>query len=79
MKINGERQYLWRAVGQHSDALDILVQSTRDAKAAKRFMARLMEKQCRGPRVLVTGELKSYGAAHRELASRPRPHHQVAR
>ena len=43
------------------------MQSRRDAKAAKRFVARLMKKQCRVPRVLVTDKLKSYGAAHREL------------
>ena len=43
------------------------MQSRRDAKAAKRFMARLMKKQCRVPRVLVTDKLKSYGVAHREL------------
>ncbi|MFJ3235885.1 IS6 family transposase [Streptomyces sp. NPDC086787] len=67
VKIGGERRYLWRAVDQHGDVLDILVQSRRDAKAAKRFMARLMKKQCRVPRVLVTGKLKSYGVAHREL------------
>ncbi|WP_327250130.1 IS6 family transposase [Streptomyces sp. NBC_01320] len=67
VKIDGERQYLWRAVDQYGDVLDILVQSKRDAKAAKRFMAKLMKKQCRVPRVLVTDKLKSYGAAHREL------------
>ncbi len=49
--------------------LDILVQSKRDAKAAKRFMAKLMRKQCRVPRVLITDKLRSYGVAHRELMS----------
>ncbi|MET7979495.1 IS6 family transposase [Streptomyces mirabilis] len=67
VKINGERQYLWRAVDQYGDVLDVLVQSKRDAKAAKRFMAKLMKKQCRVPRVLVTDKLRSYGVAHREL------------
>jgi putative transposase len=67
IKVNGERQYLWRAVDQDGNVLDILVQSRRDAKAAKRFMARLMKKQCSVPRVLVTDKLKSYGVAHREL------------
>jgi putative transposase len=47
--------------------LDILVQSKRDAKAAKRFLAKLMKKQRRVPRVLVTDKLRSYGVAHREL------------
>lgn len=67
VKINGERHYLWRAVDQDGHVLDILVQSRRDTKAAKRFMAKLMKKQTRVPRVLVTDKLKSYGSAHREL------------
>jgi len=67
IKVNGIRQYLWRAVDQDGNVLDILVQSRRDAKAAQRFMGKLMKKQCRAPRVLVTDKLKSYGVAHREL------------
>ncbi|MCF3131709.1 IS6 family transposase [Streptomyces olivochromogenes] len=47
--------------------LDILLQSKRDAKAAKRFMAKVMKKQQRVPRVLVTDKLKSCGTAHRSL------------
>lgn len=67
IKVNGVRQYLWRAVDQDGSVLDILVQSKRDAKAAKRFLAKLMKKQRRVPRVLVTDKLRSYGVAHREL------------
>jgi putative transposase len=67
VKINGGRHYLWRAVDQDGTVLDILVQSQRDAKAAKRFLAKLMKKQCRVPRVLVTDKLRSYGVAHRTL------------
>jgi putative transposase len=66
-KINGEWKYLWRAVDQHGNVLDILVQSKRDAKAAKRFLAKLMKKQRRVPRVLVTDGLRSYQTAHRTL------------
>jgi putative transposase len=69
VKINGVRQYLWRAVDQDGNVLDILVQSKRDAKAAKRFLAKLMKKQRRVPRVMITDKLRSYGAAHRELMS----------
>ncbi|MEW2491633.1 IS6 family transposase [Streptomyces sp. NPDC048411] len=65
IKINGKRQYLWRAVDQDGTVLDILVQSKRDAKAAKRFMAKLMKKQCRVPRVLVTVQS---GIVHRRPA-----------
>ncbi|MEV6319266.1 IS6 family transposase [Streptomyces sp. NPDC051776] len=67
IKVNGVRQYLWRAVDQDGHVLDILAQSRRDAKAAKRFMAKLMKKQCRVPRVLVTDKCRSYGPAHRDL------------
>ncbi|WP_107098671.1 IS6 family transposase, partial [Streptomyces hirsutus] len=67
IKVNGERQYLWRAVDRDGNALDILVQRPRDAKAAKRFLAKLMKKQGRVPRVLITDKLRSYGVAHREL------------
>jgi transposase-like protein len=67
IKVNGERQYLWRAVDQHGNVLDILIQSKRDAKAAKRFLAKLMKKQRRVPRVMVTDKLRSYDVAHREL------------
>lgn len=47
--------------------LDVLVQSRRNAKAAKRFLGKLMRKQGRVPRVLVTDKLASYVVAHREL------------
>jgi putative transposase len=69
VKINGVRHYLWRAVDQDGNVLDILLQSRRDAKAAKRFMAKLMKKQRRASRVLVTDKLRSYNVAHRELMS----------
>ncbi|GAA3482680.1 IS6 family transposase [Streptomyces yanii] len=69
LKINGVRHYLWRAVGQDGTVLDILLQSKRGAKAAKRFMVKLMRKRRGTPRVLVTDKLCSYGVAHRELMS----------
>ncbi|GAA2541969.1 hypothetical protein GCM10010398_30970 [Streptomyces fimbriatus] len=61
------KKYLRRAVDQDGNVLDILLQSRRDAKAAKRFMVKLMKKQRRTPRVLVTDKLRSYSAAHREV------------
>jgi len=67
VKINGERRYLWRAVDQDGNVLDILVQSRRDAKAAKRFLPKLIKKKCRTPQVLVTDKLRSYGVARREM------------
>ena len=63
--IGGRRQYLWRAVDQEGDVLDILVQPRRDARAAKRFFRKLLKGQGAAPRRLVTDKLRSYGAAQR--------------
>jgi putative transposase len=67
IKINGEQKYLWRAVDQDGNVLDILVQKRRDKAAAGRFFRRLMKKTRMVPRVVVTDKLRSYGAAHREV------------
>ena len=67
MTINGRRRYLWRAVDQDGNVLDVLVQPRRDAKAAKRFFRKLLKRQCVSPRVLVTDKLGSYQVAHREV------------
>ncbi|MGH3710605.1 MAG: IS6 family transposase [Pseudonocardiaceae bacterium] len=69
IKINGTLHYLWRAVDQHGEVLDILVQPRRNAKAAKRFFRRLLKGLCYVPRVVITDKLASYGAAHREVMS----------
>jgi putative transposase len=67
LTIHGRRHYLWRAVDQSGNVLDILVQRRRDKTAAKKFFRKLL-KRCRYvPRVIVTDRLKSYGAAKREL------------
>ena len=47
--------------------LNILVQSRRDKRAAKRLLRKLLKRQCRAPRVLITDKLASYGAAKREV------------
>ena len=65
--IRGQRQYLWRAVDQDGDVLDILVQPRRDRRAAKRFFRKLLKGQGRVPGRLVTDKLRSYAAAHREV------------
>ncbi|MFC8014157.1 IS6 family transposase [Streptomyces cinereoruber] len=67
VKINGERRYLWRAVDQDGNVLDILVQSRRDKDAARRFFRKLLKKTRSVPRVIVTDKPRSYGAAHREV------------
>ncbi|HEY4385104.1 MAG TPA: IS6 family transposase [Ktedonobacteraceae bacterium] len=67
LKINGKTQYLWRAVDQDGNVLDILVQSRRNKKAAKRFFRKLLKELQYVPRVIITDKLKSYGAAKREI------------
>jgi putative transposase len=65
--IRGQRQYLWRAVDQEGDVIDILVQPHRDQRAAERFFRKLLKGQEREPRRLVTDKLRSYEAARRTL------------
>ena len=63
--IQGRRQYLWRAVDEDGDVLDILVQSHRNRRAAVRFFRTLLKAQGRVPRRLITDQLRSYAAAAR--------------
>ncbi len=67
LKINGKTHYLWRAVDQDGNVLDILVQSRRNKKAAKRFFRKLLKELHYVPRVIITDKLKRYGAAKREI------------
>ena len=64
---NGRRQYLWCAVDQDGDVLDILVQSRRNRRAAVRFFLKLLERQGCVPRELITDKLRSYQAACRDV------------
>ncbi len=66
LTIAGVKHWLWSAVDQNGMVLDILVQSRRDKRAAKRLLRKLMKRQCRAPCVMVTDKLASYGAAGRE-------------
>ncbi|WP_201838794.1 IS6 family transposase [Microvirga zambiensis] len=67
VRIRGKLHYLWRAVDQHGNVLDVLVQSRRTMKAAKRFFRKLLKDLRYVPRVIVTDKLGSYGAAKREI------------
>ena len=67
VKINGKQHYLWRAVDQDGDILDVYLQAKRDGAAAKRFFRRLLRNHGGEPRKIVTDKLRSYGVAHREL------------
>ncbi len=67
VKINGRRHYLWRAVDQDGEVVDVFLQAKRDGAAAKRFFRRLLRSHGGEPRKIVTDKLRSYGVAHREL------------
>ena len=63
--IQGRQQYLWRAVDEDGDVIDILVQSRRNRQAAVRFFRKLLKGQGCVPRRLITDKLRSYPAARR--------------
>lgn len=67
IRINGQQHYLWRAVDQDGEVVDIFLQKRRDGRAAKRFFKRLLKKNKGEPRQIVTDKLRSYGVAHRDL------------
>ena len=67
VKIQGRQQYLWRAVDEDGDAIDILVQSRRNQRAAIRFFRKLPKSQGWVPRRLITDKLRSYPAALRTV------------
>ena len=67
VKINGKQHYLWRAVDQDGDVVDVYLQAKRDGAAAKRFFKRLLRSHGGEPRKIVTDNLRSYGVANRDL------------
>src|SRR4051812_40737188 len=67
LMIGGQKHWLWRAVDQDGIVLDVLVQSRRDKQAAKRLLRKLLKKQGRAPRVMITDKLASYSAAKDEV------------
>ncbi|MEC7095234.1 MAG: IS6 family transposase [Pseudomonadota bacterium] len=67
VKINGIQHYLWRAVDQDGEVVDVFLQARRDGATAKRFFKRLLRSNGGEPGKIVTDKLRSYGVAHREL------------
>jgi putative transposase len=76
LKINGRIHYLWRAVDQDGDVLDILVQSKRDRKAAKKFFRKLLKGLQYVPQVIITDQLRSYSAAKTAMLPSVEHHQQ---
>ena len=73
--VDGVRHWLWRAVDEHGFVLDILLQRHRDTEAAKTFLTRLLG-EYDVPDVIYTDQLRSYGAAIREIPSLTEVDHQ---
>lgn len=71
VKINGEQHYLWRAVDHEGEVLESFVTKTRDRKAALKFLKKTMRKHGR-PETIVTDQLRSYGAALKEIGAEHR-------
>jgi transposase-like protein len=65
--IGGRQFWLWRAVDDEGEVLDLLVQRRRNKGAAMKLMRKLLKKQGFAPKVLVTDKLRSYGAAKSEM------------
>jgi transposase-like protein len=69
LKIAGRMVYLWRAVDAEGEVLDVLVQSKRDKPAALKLMRKLLKKYGFVPDRMITDDLRSYGAAARDLVA----------
>ena len=70
VKIGGKRMWLWRAVDDEGEVLDMLVQKRRNTSAALRLLRKLLKNQGIHPETIVTDKLASYGAATRKLGCR---------
>ena len=67
IRTGKDRYYLWRAVDDEGEVLDVLVQKRRNKKAALKLMLRLLKNHNTYPEAIVTDRLKSYSAALKEL------------
>lgn len=75
VKIGGRRMYLWRAVDDEGEVLDVLVQKRRNKVAALKLLRKILRNQGIHPETITTDKLASYRAAARDLGltSRHRP------
>ena len=77
LRMGGKQHYLWRAIDQDGHVLEILVQSRRNTRAARRFFRKLLRGLQYAPRVIITDKLKSYAAAKRTIL--PRVEHRQSK
>ena len=77
IRIQGKQYYLWRAVDQDGEVVDVYLQNRRDGVTAKRFFKRLLRNHGDEPRKIATDKLRNYGVAHRELI--PETIHSIKR
>src|ERR1700682_5336835 len=73
LKIDGRLVYLLRAVDAEGEVLDVLVQAKRNKRAALKLMRKLLKKYGFVPDRLITDDLRSYGAAARDLGIEKHP------
>tara|TARA_R110001599_G_scaffold353880_1_gene601925 strand:+ start:29712 stop:30185 length:474 start_codon:yes stop_codon:yes gene_type:complete len=59
-------RYLWRAVDQDGEVVDVYLRARRDGAAAKRFFRRLLRSHGSEPRKILTDKLRSYPVVRRE-------------
>jgi putative transposase len=67
VRVGGRQLYLWRAVDQDGEVVEVLLQERRDATAAERFFRHLLTRLGHEPRAILTDKLGSYAVAYREL------------
>ena len=77
--IAGRKFWLWRAVDDEGEVLDLLIQRRRNKAAAEKLMRKLLKKQGFAPDVVVTDKLRSYGAAKSEIGVSARHEQACAR
>ena len=68
VKVNGVRHYMWRAVDHEGEMLDSYVTKRRDRKAALKFLRKSL-RRFGSPQAIVTDNLRSYGAAMRDIGN----------
>ncbi|MDR6775174.1 transposase-like protein [Azospirillum sp. BE72] len=67
IRVSGKLMYVWRAVDDEGEVLEVLVQRRRDKAAALKVMRKLLKKYGFAPTQVITDKLRSYGAAFRQL------------